>query len=355
MSRAPSSSWEEYKTWSHKQVPELDTTASELVKALDNIAYAGEVVFLDFEALDLHSAYVALFTSVLKASKECCNYLVCCQHILDPPRKTAPVIDDSNVETALKDFDKKFTQLRLHITAATDHWKQTAWSLRREIEDSIPASWMIHTKSFVFPWLIGSERHSLFVDLPNMATKAEWHLDNLLHLFVLFRGLLKETKLAQTADVSRPALRKTIQEMPHTLPCHLSTNNAPPTVHRYLSSSRPSLALILAIGLVDAAARIVCYIGLDFQYARIHGAATTGPRRARRVTRTLTGGVSGSGKDVSVHIDTPYAIAPGAAAGYRSGHKRGGGFEPTLEGLAMGQHECRPCRLSRSARAPRPA
>ncbi|KAJ7682054.1 hypothetical protein DFH06DRAFT_1463899 [Mycena polygramma] len=234
----PSASWEEYTTWSHERVPELETSPTpELVKALDNIAYAGEEAFLDFEVLfhrlrhatdprgfgplpllnDLYSAYVALFSAVFYVSNKCGNYLARCQRVLDPTREDVSAIDDSNSGPAtLEDFDEQYKQFRLDITAATGHWGKAVWSLCKDMKERMPASWMIHAESFVLPWLLDSKRHSLIVDLPNMVIKAEWHLNSLLHVFESLNGLLKEIEMVmvadtQSADVCRPALCKTIE------------------------------------------------------------------------------------------------------------------------------------------------
>ncbi|KAJ6560205.1 hypothetical protein B0H19DRAFT_1069884 [Mycena capillaripes] len=210
--------------------PELESpTPPELLKVLDNIAYAGEEVFLDFESLfkrlrdatnphsrqphplldDLYSTHVAFFQSAEDATAAWRDYLI----PLEQAQSIA--IDDSDSRIALEKVDERFEKLHTSVTETIECWKETAENLRKTLNTDLPTDWVLRAESFVFPSLPHSKRHALCTDLPNIAKSAEWHLDNFCHLSKSFQGILKQVETVRVGgapgvDRYRYTARKTI-------------------------------------------------------------------------------------------------------------------------------------------------
>ncbi|KAJ7196871.1 hypothetical protein GGX14DRAFT_700497 [Mycena pura] len=212
-----SSPWESYQRYSRDKVPELlepefNRSLPALVTLLDDIAYAAEEAFLDFQALfqrlceavgnilgshpdldKLHSALTVLFANLAEMLETCSLYWRC--RTLDPDRVELLGLDPSQPEssrsdgppdalTHLNQFRELSLKVRASIGEASNCWGTAASALRYSLAED-PPHWLLRTELVVtaFPSLRSSQRMDLRADLDNLATRAKWHLENLLKLY----------------------------------------------------------------------------------------------------------------------------------------------------------------------------
>ncbi|KAJ7221741.1 hypothetical protein GGX14DRAFT_671134 [Mycena pura] len=202
-----SSHWECYQIFSRDEVPEflepeLSRSLPALVTLLDDIAYAAEEVFLDFEALfrrlgeavgnilgphpdldKLHSALTVLFANLAEILETCSLYWKC--RTLDPTDTESSRSDGPpDALTHLSQFRELSLKVRASIGEASNCWNTAASALRYSLAED-PPHWLLRTELVVMalPSLRSSQRMDLRADLDNLATRAKWHLENLRNLY----------------------------------------------------------------------------------------------------------------------------------------------------------------------------
>ncbi|KAJ7227473.1 hypothetical protein GGX14DRAFT_419786 [Mycena pura] len=200
--------WEAYQRYSRDKVPELlqpelNCSLPALVTLLDDIAYAAEEAFLDFQVLflrlgeavgrifephpdldKLHSALTVLFANLAETLKTCGLYYWRC-HTLDPTdTKSSRSDGPPDALTHLSQFRELSLKVRASIGEASNCWKTAASALRYSLAED-PPHWLLRTELVVaaFPSLRSSQRMDLRADLDNIATKAKWHLENMRKLY----------------------------------------------------------------------------------------------------------------------------------------------------------------------------
>ncbi|KAJ7777442.1 hypothetical protein B0H16DRAFT_1712445 [Mycena metata] len=130
--------WANYQHYSRTKVPELlepDVfNVPKLPKLLDDIAYAAEEVFLDFKGLfnrlgsatglpfgphpaldDVHSAYAALFATMVEVVVAFNVYWACCSRMMHPKNSALPD-DHTRAATHLANF----CELSIKVCAIID-------------------------------------------------------------------------------------------------------------------------------------------------------------------------------------------------------------------------------------------
>lgn len=184
---------------------------------MDNIAYASEAVFLDFEGLfdrlgnatgrnvsllalsdvsstypsldDIYFAHYHLFEAVVTAIRAFWRYLACCH-----PRdrmKTLAVVDD-DPEAAIHNFYKEDARVRTSIDRMAACWNETRHRLPYELGVKLRVPARLDWAEWVgLPWLADSQ-HVLRTDVPNIIKKAEWHLANFRYLYESLEGCVKQ-------------------------------------------------------------------------------------------------------------------------------------------------------------------
>ncbi|KAJ7116378.1 hypothetical protein C8R44DRAFT_926352 [Mycena epipterygia] len=232
MTKTTSSGWVNYKKFSQETVPELGSSnPPQLLTLLDNITYAGETVFLDFEGLfdrlrndtgrhcgtlltlsdlfstyptldDIYSAHYHLLEAVVAATRAFWRYLACRRRIWD---RTKTLVDD-DLETALHDFYKEDARVRTSIGTMAACWNETRHRLPYELGAKLrtPArlDWV---RGVVLPWLPDSKLHVLRTDVPNIIKKAEWHLANFRHLYESLEGCVKQIESNTSRETASQA------------------------------------------------------------------------------------------------------------------------------------------------------
>jgi hypothetical protein len=196
------------------------------VKLLDDIAYAGEETYLDFQTLserldsstgllhephpelnDLYSAYYDFFEVAVASIRAFDDYLAACWRalVLDPTHRMRLLEVDP--ETALKKFYEQHEQLRASIAKTSQCWKITGYQLRYQLRADLPiplgARWLMRAEAFVVPWLPNSQRHKLRRDLPKIVENARMHLDRFRHLYEFLEGIVKEIESERLGALDR--------------------------------------------------------------------------------------------------------------------------------------------------------
>ncbi|KAJ7666503.1 hypothetical protein B0H17DRAFT_1089461 [Mycena rosella] len=227
--------WEYYQKALQERVPELRSlNPPQLLKLLDDIAWAGGAVFLDFTGLyerlknasglppqtflnlddlssvypsleGLYSAYSRLFEAVLEAT----------QAFLYLASRNGPLHADP--ETTLQNFYKENARLYTSISTVRDTWTETQDLLSYEVAANLPVRIPMW-----FSWVLGadSESQMLPTDIPNIVKNAHAHLDNLYNLYESLEGRVKDMEFVWGGEpgVEREAARRTLQATTRLLP-----------------------------------------------------------------------------------------------------------------------------------------
>ncbi|KAJ7202810.1 hypothetical protein GGX14DRAFT_399184 [Mycena pura] len=224
-----------YEGLLHRSKPELKAAeVTDLVKLLDNIAYAGDEVFVDFEGLykrlrdtsndylellqDLDSAYALLIERVVPTVSACDIYLNFCRCALDPTltplSRTGALYTNPDRGIALQKVHEQTGKLRASIASTAECWKKTGHLLRYELASNLPMlrglEWVLRAELFIFPNRRDSQRYTLHADLSAHVTNARWHLAKFGQLLESLEDTMKQIESGFESGESNETVRQTI-------------------------------------------------------------------------------------------------------------------------------------------------
>ncbi|KAJ7784153.1 hypothetical protein B0H16DRAFT_290692 [Mycena metata] len=215
-----STSWEWYKESSMEALPELESLlqTTELPKLLDNLAYASEETFFDFDGLfrcltnvtglrphpaldNLHTAYVGLSESLFQVCETCREYLACCRR----------ASDSTNMRSLSRDLRTHHLKFLEHCATVGPNidrvdacWKEAGNGLRSDLQKALPTWTILRTEALItaFPTLRSSQYMTLYSDLDTIVTTAHWHLSNLRQMHDTLQTALKPTESVRVGSAS---------------------------------------------------------------------------------------------------------------------------------------------------------
>ncbi|KAF7352238.1 hypothetical protein MVEN_01187200 [Mycena venus] len=187
-------------------------TQPELLQRWDNIAYACEELYLDFEGLmkhlnraksrregdlhpypvleDLRSAYVKFFDSV-EASSEAFNKY--CRHEWIPVNANTGLRGDLSTPSTLEDLYKQNKRVRESLSALGACWEETGNTIQFQLgvdwqRLSWGVKWIIHAESVICTEAPDLQRLALLADVPVIVSNVRWHLDRFDQLYEFLGG-----------------------------------------------------------------------------------------------------------------------------------------------------------------------
>ncbi|KAJ7196129.1 hypothetical protein GGX14DRAFT_674013 [Mycena pura] len=191
-----------YEGLLRRSKPQLEAAkVTDLVQLLDNIAYAGDEVVVDFDGLSKRLRGTENDYFALRNLQNLESAYVCPLY-----RKGDP---DRGI--ALQKVHEQSGKLRASIASTAECWKKTGHLFRYELASNLPMlrghEWVLCAELFVFPDRQDSQRYTLHADLPAIVTNARWHLARFGQLLESLEDTMKQIEFGFESGESNETVR----------------------------------------------------------------------------------------------------------------------------------------------------